>query len=39
MFKFVDDTKFCHRAKNPDDITEQQEDISINLLSVPTSGK
>ena len=28
MFKFEDDTKLCHRARNPDDIMEQQEDIN-----------
>ena len=28
MSKFTDDTKLCHRARNPDDITEQQEDIN-----------
>ena len=26
--KFADDTKLCHRAKNPDDIMELQEDIN-----------
>ena len=26
--KFADDTKLCHRARNPDDIMEQQEDIN-----------
>ena len=26
MSKFADDTKLCHRAKNPDDIMELQED-------------
>ena len=26
MFKFADDTKLCHRAINPDDIMELQED-------------
>ena len=26
--KFVDDTKLCHRATNPDDIMELQEDIN-----------
>ena len=28
MYKFADDTKLCHRARNLDDIKEQQEDIS-----------
>ena len=28
MCKFADDTKLCHRARNPDDIMELQEDIS-----------
>ena len=28
MSKFADDTKLCHRAINPDDITELQEDIN-----------
>ena len=28
MFKFADDTKLCHRAKNPDDIMELLEDIN-----------
>ena len=32
MSKFADDTKLCHRARNPDDIMELQEDIN-NLLS------
>ena len=27
MSKFADDTKLCHRARNPDDIMELQEDI------------
>ena len=27
--KFSDDTKLCHRARNPDDIIELQEDINI----------
>ena len=27
MSKFVDYTKLCHRARNPDGIMEQQEDI------------
>ena len=27
MSKFTDDTKLCHRARNPDDIMELQEDI------------
>ena len=26
--KFADHTKLCHRARNPDDITELQEDIN-----------
>ena len=26
--KFADDTKFCHRARNPDNIMELQEDIN-----------
>ena len=25
--KFADDTKLCHRARNPDDMTELQKDI------------
>ena len=29
MSKFADNTKLCHRARNPDDITELQEDIII----------
>ena len=28
MSKFSDDTKLCHRAINPDDIMELQEDIN-----------
>ena len=28
MFKFSDDTKLCHRARNPNDKTELQEDIN-----------
>ena len=28
MSKFADDTKLCHRARNPDDIMELQEDIN-----------
>ena len=28
MPKFLDDTKLCHRARNPDDIMELQEDIN-----------
>ena len=28
MSKFADDTKFCHRARDPDDIMEPQEDIN-----------
>ena len=28
MFKFADDTKLCHRARNPDDIMELQKDIN-----------
>ena len=28
MFKFADDTKLCHRARNPDGILELQDDIS-----------
>ena len=28
MSKFPDDTKLCHRARNPDDIMELQEDIN-----------
>ena len=28
MTKFADDTKLCHRARNPDDIMELQEDIN-----------
>ena len=28
MWKFADDTKLCHRARNPHDITEPQEDIN-----------
>ena len=28
MSKFADDTKFCHRVRNPDDIMELQEDIN-----------
>ena len=28
MSKFADDTKLCHRTRNPDDITELQEDIN-----------
>ena len=27
MSKFADDTKLCHRVRNPDDITELQEVI------------
>ena len=26
--KFVDDTRLCHRARNPDDIMELEEDIN-----------
>ena len=28
MCKFADDTKLCHRARNPNDIMELQEDIN-----------
>ena len=28
MFKFADYTKLCHRARDPDDVTELQEDIN-----------
>ena len=28
MSKFADDTKLCHKARNPDDIMELQEDIN-----------
>ena len=28
IFIFADDTKLCHRARNPDDISELQEDIN-----------
>ena len=28
LSKFADDTKLCHRARNPDDIMELQEDIN-----------
>ena len=28
MSKFADDTKLCHRARNPDDIMELLEDIN-----------
>ena len=28
MSKFADDTKLCHRSRNPDDIMELQEDIN-----------
>ena len=28
MSKFADDTKLCHRARNPDDIMELQKDIN-----------
>ena len=28
MSKFADDTKLCHRARNPDDIMELREDIN-----------
>ena len=28
MSKFVDDTKLCHRARNPDNINELQEEIN-----------
>ena len=28
MSKFADDTKLCHRAGNPNDIMELQEDIN-----------
>ena len=28
MSVFADDTKLCHRARNPDDIMEQQENIN-----------
>ena len=27
MSKLADDTKFCRRSRNPDDIAEQKEDI------------
>ena len=29
MSKFAYDTQLCHRARNPDDITELQEDINM----------
>ena len=28
MYTFADDTKLCHRARNPDDIMEPQQDIN-----------
>ena len=28
MYEFADDTKLCHRARNPDDIIELQEDVN-----------
>ena len=28
MSKFADDTKLCHRARNPADIMELQDDIN-----------
>ena len=28
MSKFADDTKLCHKSRNPDDIMELQEDIN-----------
>ena len=28
MSKFADNTKLCHRARNPDDVMEEQEDIN-----------
>ena len=28
MFKFADDTKLCHRTRNPDNITEPQGDVN-----------
>ena len=28
MSKFADDTKLCHKARDPDDIMELQEDIN-----------
>ena len=28
MSKFADDTKLCHRARDPDDIMELQEEIN-----------
>ena len=28
MSKFADDTNLCHIARNPDDVTELQEDIN-----------
>ena len=28
MSKFADDTKLCHRSRNPDDVMELQEDIN-----------
>ena len=31
MSKFADDTKLCHRASNPDDIKELQEDINKHI--------
>ena len=38
MSKFADDTRLCHRAGNPDDIMELQEDIN-KLLNGRTSSK
>ena len=38
MSKFADETKLCHRARNPDHIIDYRK-ILINLLSGPTSGK
>ena len=28
MSKFADDTKLCHRARNPDDVMELREDVN-----------
>ena len=38
MSKFADDTKLFHRARNPDDMMELQEDIN-KLVEWASNGK
>ena len=39
MFRFADDTKLCHRARNPDDEPELREDINKLVEYANNCGK